>query len=139
MNKKATSHHVGYLLKKTQQKLRNSMDKELKSVSLTTSQYACLSVINEFPRISNAEVARKCFVSAQTMILIVNKLEKQSLIKRKNSNTHGRIQEMELTAKGTELLKKANSIVFDVENEIFSELNPDEIEILCGLLSKVNK
>ncbi|WP_053228080.1 MarR family winged helix-turn-helix transcriptional regulator [Spirochaeta cellobiosiphila] len=90
-----------------------------------------------FPGISNAEVARKCFVSPQTIILIVNKLEENGLIKWFDSETHGRIQKIELTPRGLALLKEADGIVFAIEDKLFAALSKREVETLCDLLGRV--
>jgi len=137
MNEIQMSQHAGYLLKVVQHEIRKKMDLELNKIDLTTAQYALMSVIDEFPGASNAELARKCFVTPQTMILIVRKLEERSIIKRRDSQSHGRIQKVDLTNLGSDTLKKAHSIVEGIENELFKDLTESDLSRLCELLNKV--
>ena len=96
----STSTSLGYTLKKTQHALRMQMDELLKSLELTTPQYAVLSQLALNPGISNAQLARSSFVTAQTMHGIVSNLEKRRLLKRKRDPNHGRILSAELTKQG---------------------------------------
>jgi DNA-binding MarR family transcriptional regulator len=133
------SQEAGYLLKRAQQAIRKKMDASLKPLDLTTPQYSILSQLFEFPGLSNAELARKSFVAAQTMNLVVQGLEKRGLIRRKARENQGRIMTTDLTKEGRKLLAAANERVLAVEKEIFSELKPDEIETLSSLLRKVGE
>ena len=58
------------------------MDRALVELNLTTPQYSVLSELHEFPGLSNADLARKSFVTPQTMNLIVQNLEARELIGR---------------------------------------------------------
>src|ERR1700722_9693573 len=81
---------IGYLLKRVQHSLRSRMDKVLESKGLTTPQYAVLSFLENEPGASSAELARRSFVTPQTMIRIVENLETLGLIRREPHPTHGR-------------------------------------------------
>lgn len=111
----------------------------MNQLDLTTPQYAILSVLLEFPGLSNADLARKCFVTPQTMNLIVKNLEKREIIKRNPMGNHGRIIMTELSQIGVHLLEKANKLVKTVEEEFFQNLNDDELIQLTFLLRKVRK
>jgi DNA-binding MarR family transcriptional regulator len=130
---------VGYLLKEVQQDLRKRMDRALTELDLTTSQYSVLSELQEFPGLSNADLARKSFVTPQTMNLIVQKLEVRDLVGRSPSASHGKIMNIEVTSKGEDLLNKANELVLDVQNEIFSRISEDETIALTEILKKLRE
>lgn len=106
---------IGYKLKLAQHILRTKMDEALKSVDLTTPQYAVLSQLQVKPGISNAELARASFITAQTMHGIVSNLEKANLIIRKKDLTHGRILRTELTNQGVKVVNAAHNIIRKVE------------------------
>ena len=93
----------------------------------------------ESPGLSNADLARKCFVTPQTMNLIVKNLEKRKIIKRNPMENHGRIKMTELSQIGVLLLEKANKLVKTAEKEIFQNLDNDELIHLTFLLRKLNK
>ena len=85
------TEEVGYLLKEVQQDLRKRMDRALVELNLTTPQYSVLSELHGFPGLSNAELARKSFVTPQTMNLIIQNLEARGLVGRSPSASHGKI------------------------------------------------
>ena len=132
------SKHIGYLLKAVQHDLRNKMDQELRKIELTTPQYATISELDEYAGLTNADLARKCFVTPQTMNLIVRGLEKRGSILSSCEN-HGRKQDTNLSEKGIRTLKKAHLLVSTVESDLLSVLSDDEKRALEALLSKLNE
>ncbi len=125
---------LGYRLKKTQHALRISMDEALKSIDLTTPGYAVLAQLELESGISNAELARRSFITAQTMHAIVSNLENRGLIKRKSSNSHGRILLLELTRKGQKIVSSAHEIIRVVETRMLSTIKDEHKVQLESLL-----
>lgn len=117
---------VGYELKRTQHVLRLRMDDALRGIGLTTPQYAVLSLLESNPGLSNAELARRAFVTAQTMNAIVAKLAATSLLQRRPHPTHGRVQETLLTKQGQHALGLAHPLVDAIEGRMLARLGRDE-------------
>ena len=110
------------------------MDDILKPLSLTTPQYSVLAQLELEPGASNAALARRSFITAQTMHGIVSNLEKRQLIQRKSDPGHGRILCTELTGRGAQLLKKAHEAVRNVEAKMMSTMDKSTIVQLESLL-----
>ncbi|MCW9707196.1 MarR family winged helix-turn-helix transcriptional regulator [Fodinibius salsisoli] len=104
------------------------MDEQLDAVGVTTPQYAALSILEEDQGLSNAELARRCFLTPQTMHKIIGGLEAKRLVERKADPSHGRKINTLLTSEGKKLLKKAHKIVQNIEGEMTSDLTEEEIE-----------
>lgn len=119
---------LGYVIKRVQQVLRSRMDEKLDSVGVTTPQYAALSILEEDEGLSNAEIARRCFLTPQTMHKIISGLEAKGLVKRKSDPSHGRKIKTLLTPEGEKLLENAHKIVQHIEHEMTSHLSKEEIE-----------
>ena len=113
---------VGYQLKRAQHALRLRMDEALKEVGLTTPQYVALSILEEEPGLSGAELARRSFVTPQTMNVILAKLESAGLIFRNPHPEHGRVLQTYLTDKGEHLLSGAHELVEVVEERMVGSL-----------------
>lgn len=126
--------HLGYLLKQAQHALRLAMDDALGQLGTTTAQYAALAVLHEAPGLSGAELARRCFVTPQTMNSILVSLESAGLVERRPHPVHGRILEASLTAAGRELLARAHRAVVDIELRMLRGLDPDEQRALARYL-----
>lgn len=127
-------HSLGYKIKLVQHILRICMDDSLKSLGITTPQYAVLSQLELAPGISNAQLARSSFVTAQTMHGIITVLERNGLLKRKNDKNHGRIICMELTSSGQKVLKKAHQLVKEVEARMTNTIASKNKQLLENLL-----
>jgi DNA-binding MarR family transcriptional regulator len=94
----------------------------LEPFDLTVPQYTLLSVIEHRPGLSNAQLARRSYITAQAMHQVVNGLEDRGLIARRVSPDHGRIQLTELTDDGMALLKACDEEVTRLEERIFGGL-----------------
>jgi len=117
---------VGYQLKRAQHALRLEMDGALRGVGITTPRYAALSVLEEEPGVSGAELARRCFVTPQTMNGILAKLEDVGLVERGPHPEHGRVLRAYLTERGAERVGRAHEIVEAIEEHMLSRLGEDE-------------
>jgi DNA-binding MarR family transcriptional regulator len=125
---------LGYKLKKTQHALRLHMDEVLRSLDLTTPQYAVLAQLELKPGASNAALARSAFITAQTMHGIVSNLEKRDLIQRKSDASHGRILCTELTEQGREVVAQAHDMIRTVESRMLGTVSQKHQELLKRLL-----
>ncbi len=119
-------HRVGYQMKRAEHSLRLEMDDALRELGLTTPQYAALSVLAEGPGLSGAEVARRCFVTPQTMNGVLVKLEGAGLVSRRAHPEHGRVLQAYPTRKGEELLVRAHRAVVQIEERMLSGLERDD-------------
>ena len=125
---------IGYQLKKTQHALRMQMDDVLKTLDLTTPQYSVLAQLEVEGGLSNAELARRSFITAQTMHGIVSNLEIRGLIKRKGASQHGRILCTELTDRGYEVVILAHKMIQAVEKRMLYTVSDDQKLLLEKLL-----
>lgn len=125
---------LGYKLKQTQHALRLHMDEALRSIDLTTPQYAVLAQLELRPGSSNAALARFSFITAQTMHDIVLNLEKRHFIERKSDPQHGRILRIALTKDGMQAVQKAHHVIRKVEELMTLTLSEDHKILLEQLL-----
>lgn len=127
---------LGYELKRAQQALRGTMDGVLGDLRLTAPQYAALAVVEAAPGVSSAELARRAFVTPQTMHAIVAGLEARVLLAREARPGHGRVLAAELTGEGHALVARAHDAVRTVEERMASALAAEERRQLFELLRR---
>jgi DNA-binding MarR family transcriptional regulator len=127
---------IGYMLKRVQAALRGRMDEVLWPSGLTAPQYAVLSALQRQPGISNAELARRAFVTPQTMVRIVGNLEALGLVSRQAHPSHGRIRPASLTRKGSNLVAACHAGVAALEQRMLADLGPEQRRQLLDLLVK---
>jgi DNA-binding MarR family transcriptional regulator len=125
---------LGTLLKRAQHALDLALDHELQALDLTPAQYTALAAIDGDPRLSNAELARQCHVTAQTMHRVVALLERDGLVVRKAHPTHGRIQELSVSRKGRTVLTKAHKLVGKVEATLVGGVSARDVKVVGRVL-----
>ncbi len=122
MKTNVLENSVGYELKRAQHALRLRMDEALKQTGLTTPQYSALSVLEASPGLSGAELARRCFVTPQTMNQILANLVAAGLVDRRPHLAHGRVLQAYLTKKGSKRLAEAHRVIESVEERMLAGL-----------------
>lgn len=129
-----TTERIGYLLKRAQQALRGAMDAALREEGVTTPQYAALTALREEAGLSGADLARRCFVTPQTMSGIISNLEEAGLIERRPHPEHGRILEARLTPVGREAVERCRRAVDAIEDGMLADLDVDARRRLAAAL-----
>jgi DNA-binding MarR family transcriptional regulator len=130
---------VGYVLKQVQASLNSAMDEVLRPLGLTVAQYACLELLGQHPGLSNSELARRAFVTRQSMNLVLRRLQERGLLTRPDHADHGRALPTKLTRAGQATLRKASVAVRAVEQQLFSPLSPAQQRRLRDDLARVSK
>ena len=125
---------VGYLIKQLQHALRGQMDEELRAIQLSTAQYALLNAIDAQSGSSGADLARRCFITPQSVNGLISGLEQSKLISRTASVEHGRIIKIALSPSGRSRLKAAHRIVGDIEKRMLVGIDLDQHKKLAELL-----
>ena len=99
------------------------MDKALREVGMTTAQYAALSWLEAASGLSGAELARRSFVTPQTMNAILANLEAAGLVVRRPHPEHGRVLQAYLTEMGEKSVSRAHGLVEVVERRMLDSLS----------------
>jgi len=125
---------TSYLVARLDRLVRSQLSDVVESFDLSVPQYTLLSVLEHRPGLSNAQLARRSYITAQAMHQVVNGLEERGLIARRVSPDHGRIQLTELTDEGMAMLKACDEEVTRLEERIFGGLGERGEERLRTLL-----
>ena len=128
---------IGFALKQAQQALRTRLDSGLREIGLTTPQYAVLAFLKVEAGASNAALARRAFVTPQTMQAILVALERAGLIARTPHPEHGRVQTTELTASGRGALEAASGIVANAEARLRKAAAPLDSQVVTAMLLRL--
>ena len=122
----STAERAGYLLKRVQSALAGALTKALSGHGVTLAQYAVLVSLDEQPGLSNAELARRAFVTPQTMNQVLRELEARQFVRRQPHSDHGRVLETHLTPAGNRVLRGCRRAVDDVEERMLAPLSGEE-------------
>jgi DNA-binding MarR family transcriptional regulator len=126
---------LGYLLKKVQHALHLCLDKDLAEHSLTMAQFSALRSLHLKPNSSNAELARDSFVTPQTMIKILQGLERAGLITRQPHNQNRRVITAQLTSAGEERFAAGEEVVDRIETRMAKGMSLDDQRSFRQMLS----
>ena len=112
------------------------MDAALQSLGLTTPQYEVLSALNAQPGLSGAALARRCFVTPQTITGVIRNLETAGLVARAADPENRRVMQTRLTAQGADVVTRAQALVAAIEERMLADLDRAEREALADLLTQ---
>ena len=109
----------------------------LRAVGLTVAQYSALMILAEHPGLSGAQLARRCFVTPQTMAAILAGLEAKDLVTRQASTVHSQVLQTALTRHGRALLRKADRVAVGIESALAEAFSAAEQAQVMALLERV--
>ncbi len=135
--KRGEHGHLGYLLRQAAGAFRVRLERAMADLDVTQPQFAVLTMLANYPGLSNADLARLALLTPQTVSVIVSNLERGGAIARRPHPVHGRIQHIELTGKGKHLLAQCGEHVRAVEQDIVNGLSADEETVVRRWLARV--
>jgi DNA-binding MarR family transcriptional regulator len=121
--KRGEQGYLGYLLRQAHAAVRLTMERALADLGVTSPQFAVLTMLNAYPGLSGADVARLTFLTPQTVGVIIRNLERDGAIVMTRHPVHGRIQQWTLTPRGTALLKACRARVIELEKRLARSLD----------------
>ena len=84
--------------------------------------------------LSNAQLARRSLVTPQSMSEVLALLVDRGYVRRNAQPGHGRVIRTELTNAGSRALERCDRAVDDVEREMLSDLDADDVTNLREVL-----
>jgi MarR family transcriptional regulator, transcriptional regulator for hemolysin len=106
-------------------------------LNITVDQWLIMNVINEDPEVSQQEIAEKVFKDNASVTRIIELLVKKGYIKRTILNADRRRTKLEVTKKGTELIKEASKVVNAYRRVALKGISEPELKRLRIILDKM--
>ena len=135
--KRGEDGHIAYLLRQAQAAARLTLERALADLGVTPPQFAVLTMLNAYPGLSGADVARVALLTPQTVGVIIGNLERDGAIKKTPHPVHGRVLQWALTRRGASLLDKCRHRVNAVERRLVAGLAPKAQLVIRRWLSKI--
>lgn len=111
----------------------------LAKVDITSKQNGTLLIIHEHPKLTQKEIALLQRVDQTTMGQIIDQLEEKKLVVRVKHPSDRRAYCLALTDTGEKLIVSLWADMKRCEAVFLKKLNPNEIELLFGILDKIEK
>jgi DNA-binding MarR family transcriptional regulator len=119
----AAEPRISYAVARLERAVRAAIAERVGPHGLTTLQYTTLSVLERHGApLSNAQLARRAYMSPQSMSEVIDALEKKGLIRRNPHPNHGRQLPATLTAKGRRVLVDCERMVDEMEGVMLADL-----------------
>ena len=129
---------VAYVIGRLHRAMRHELDEAVHPFGVTTPQYATLVELVTHAGQTNAQLARRTFMTPQSMSEVIKALDGKGLVTRAADESHGRLIRITLTEEGARILSACEEAVDEVENQMLRELSQhDREQLLAHLKSAV--
>lgn len=130
---------VGYNLKRAYLIVREDFRRALGADGLAPRVFSALSLIVQFPNITQSELARMLRIERSGLVAIVDELEARGFLRRNPVPGDRRAQALSPTAAGTGAYGRARAAVRAHEDRLLAHLSHEEREVLVGLLGRIRE
>ncbi len=127
----------GFLLRRGHQIAVSIFMQECTRIGLTPPQHGVLIAVNEHPGSSQSEVARLLGFDRATIGQVVKSLEMRSFLRRSSSRGNRRNKALQLTLRGTALLKRAGAAMHRTSKRLLSPFDRHERKIFLDLMTRL--
>jgi DNA-binding MarR family transcriptional regulator len=128
---------ISYVIARLERAVRAQINERLRPHGLTTLQYTTLSVLGSRGQpLSNAQLARRAYMTPQAMIEVLNALEEKGLIRRDPHPNHRRVYPASVTDEGRRVLTICDASVEEMEEEMLAGLDPAQRELFAEWLKE---
>jgi DNA-binding MarR family transcriptional regulator len=125
-----TRPRISYAIARLQQLVLTGVSECVAPSGLTALQFTTLSVLSRHGApLSNSQLARRSFMTPQSMHEVIHRLEQDGLIERNAHPSHGRKLPASLTVKGRRVLATCDEAIADFEAHMlhsFAEVDRDK-------------
>jgi DNA-binding MarR family transcriptional regulator len=127
----STEPGMSYVIARLERAVRTGINERVRPYGLTTLQYTTLSLLGARGQpLSNAQLARRAYMTPQSMLAVLDALEEKGLIRRAPHPKHRRVYPATLTSKGRRVRAACDAAVAAMEEQMLAELDPDERAML---------
>ena len=133
---------TGLLFMRVYNKWHSMIKKELKKMNLTHPQFVVLAslayLLQDNDEVTQVMISKLSGIDVMTVSQILNLLEKNDFVKRKEHSRDTRAKAVILNKKGEEALQKAVPLVEQIDQIFFEKLDTDE-EQFKHFLARLNE
>jgi DNA-binding MarR family transcriptional regulator len=112
---------ISYAVARLHQRVFAGITERVAPYGLTTLQFTTLSVLSRHGApLSTSQLARRAFMTPQSMSEVIHALERKGLIRRNPHPNHRRTLPATLTAKGRRVLAECEAAVSEFEDSMLT-------------------
>ncbi len=127
--------HLAYLLARVHHRLQQAMDRALREVDITPTQFYALAHIAQSPGLSSAELARGLMTTPQAVATLIKRLAAAGLVEHDHPG-RGLAGAVRLTSAGRAKLRGAVKVAVAAESAALSSISSaDQTQVTMILRS----
>ncbi len=131
---------VGFVVNNTAKAFQKTLDFELRrNVGVTLSQWRVVASLVQQPGLTQKEIADKVGVEGATLVPIIDKMEKEGLLKRKPDSKDRRVNRIYLTQKADSLWNSMTECANYIRKVSAKDISEDKLETTLETLRKISK
>jgi DNA-binding MarR family transcriptional regulator len=130
----ARSPHVSYVVARLERAVRREIGRLVGPRGLSVAQYTTLSILRSRSGLSNAQLARRLWVTPQSMNEVISALERMGFIQRVPDAGNRRILRTALTPRGRETLTACDADILEMEEQMLGDMSEEGHEQLIASL-----
>ena len=125
-----------YLIARTSGRYALDMQRILKSVGMDIPRWRALMILREYNPSSVSEIAERAVIQLSTVTRVVQRLQKQGLVRLSSRKSDGRKTDVTLTPKGHAAVEKVRECASRIYRLAFHDFSASEIRQLNSLLRR---
>ncbi|MEA2177842.1 MAG: hypothetical protein QOG77_1139 [Solirubrobacteraceae bacterium] len=119
------SPHISYVVARLERAVRKEIGRLVGPRGLSVAQYTTLSILRSRSGLSNAQLARRLWVTPQSMNEVISALERMGLIARVPDAGNRRILRTALTPVGKETLAACDADILAMEQMMLGDTDEE--------------
>ncbi|MDX2140007.1 MAG: MarR family transcriptional regulator [Chloroflexota bacterium] len=139
MNDMGTSYQPGLvqLLISAGRTMTTLLDERLQPLELSAAKFFTLYILAEAQQEMAFSVLAQALGTGKSNVTpLIDRLEKDGMVRRIRSEDDRRVIYIRITAQGTERLQQAQAAFTDITDSLKGEFTLDEMNVLSGLLAR---
>lgn len=138
MDEMTTEHQIFFKLNLSQRVLLKWVDREMtERVGATTTQIAAILYLINHDGCLLVDLSRELLQNKSAITTLVERMEKNGLIRKRPSRTDGRASQLHLTEKGHRVGLMAMPYVTEYNRELVKDFSAGEIETINRFLDSI--
>lgn len=131
---------MGFVVNATAKAFQKSFDLELrKNAGVSLSQWRVVGALVIQPGLTQKEIADKVGIEGATLVPVIDKMEKEGLLKRKPDSDDRRVNRIYLTQKADSLWEKMTECALRIRKSSLKNISEDDIQATLETLRKISK
>ena len=140
MRNYAHEKSIGFIINNTTKMFQKIFDCELnKNVGMGLAQSKVIYALSLQPGMTQRELADKVGIETPTLVVMIDKLEKEHLVKRQNDKQDRRIKRIFITPKADRLVYRMIQSALSIKKIATKNISENEVKHILENLNKISR